>query len=414
MATYKVRDSSTGKVVTFNWNGDAPPTDADMEEVFSATRQGPSQEPPPMAPVEGASPYEAGGMPTGAEVKKQTEPYGRAGLEIGGQIGGGLLGAAGGPPGVIAGETAGYVGGTYAGDLVYGPTDRSLGRRVAEGAAFSIAPRALFGAAEHLGKGAVRSALKIPPTQVKKKVADQVVDTIVKENMRVGLKGVRKGEAVIQDVERSLNDVLRSSTGRIDATVLSDAVEAQKARFADFSDPQAMYEALDGIKAKIMSHPKLQAGTISLADAQTLKKGLYKELKSFYKNTQALTPNAQMASNAESVGKAAWAESLRNNIVNDPTIPADAVNWLKREGNVINAMRWIERRANVGANMDPITFNDVLLGGLISDGMPAAIAIRFLRMPAVQSQIGIYMAKSAAARGPVQAGVIGAKNLLSQ
>ena len=99
--------------------------------------------------------------------------------------------------------------------------------------------------------------------------------------------------------------------------------------------------------------------------------------------------------------------------MSDPTVPKEASTWLSREANVVNAMRWIERRANVAANLDPITFNDVLLGGLIREGVPAAIGIRILRAPAVQSQLGIWMAKSAPLRQPLQSGAIATKNLLS-
>lgn len=39
MPKYTVEDSQTGKRVTFEWNDPNPPTDTDMEEVFSAARQ---------------------------------------------------------------------------------------------------------------------------------------------------------------------------------------------------------------------------------------------------------------------------------------------------------------------------------------------------------------------------------------
>jgi len=38
MARYTVKDNATKKTVTFEWEGDAPPTDSDMAEVFSAAR----------------------------------------------------------------------------------------------------------------------------------------------------------------------------------------------------------------------------------------------------------------------------------------------------------------------------------------------------------------------------------------
>lgn len=49
MPDYTVRDESTGRTVTFAWHGDAPPTDADMEEVFAAA--GTQQPPAPPQPT---------------------------------------------------------------------------------------------------------------------------------------------------------------------------------------------------------------------------------------------------------------------------------------------------------------------------------------------------------------------------
>lgn len=44
MPNYTVKDSQTGKTITFAWNGTKPPTQADMKEVFAAARsQGPQQ-----------------------------------------------------------------------------------------------------------------------------------------------------------------------------------------------------------------------------------------------------------------------------------------------------------------------------------------------------------------------------------
>ncbi len=42
MAKYTVQDTRTGKTVTFEWNGESPPTEADMEQVFTEARVGQS------------------------------------------------------------------------------------------------------------------------------------------------------------------------------------------------------------------------------------------------------------------------------------------------------------------------------------------------------------------------------------
>lgn len=112
MPNYTVLDSQTGRKITFAWNGNAPPTDADMAEVFSAAgnfRPAPQQQvaaPPPS--VEGASPWEVGQVPTGKEVAAATSPIYRPVLETGGLTGGGLLGTPAGPGGTVAGAGLGY------------------------------------------------------------------------------------------------------------------------------------------------------------------------------------------------------------------------------------------------------------------------------------------------------------------
>lgn len=390
----------------------------------------PDNTPPPSSDVMGASPWQGGETPAPKEAFKAMESTVRAGLQMGGQAAGGAGGALlGSVPGAIAGETAGYVAGDYAGDLLYGGTDKSLAQRAGEGLAFSVVPRGLIAGAEYLGKGAVRSALKIPPTLANEKTAKSAVDTIIKNNMRVGDSGVAKGKEIVRGIEDDLNRVLSSSNSMVQVKDVVYVMESQKARFANSSDPAMANGIIDRVIAKFMNHPNVEglqiasvgkgvpvpvAGEIPIAKAQLMKKELYRELDAFYKNAQSLTPKMAAATNRESVALASEAEGLRKSIMSDPSVPREAADWLKQEGEVMNALRWIKRRANTAANMDPITFNDVMLGGLLRQGVPYAVAVRIGRMPSVLSQIGIGMAKSGPLRQPLQAGAIATKGLLTQ
>jgi hypothetical protein len=89
-------------------------------------------------------------------------------------------------------------------------------------------------------------------------------------------------------------------------------------------------------------------------EAQKLKKGIYRELDRFYSNSQGLTPNKAIASNVESVGKAAWAESLKEQILKSPDIPAEVADKLSRESGILNGKK-MYTQAECCRNMDPIT-----------------------------------------------------------
>lgn len=380
--------------------------------------------PSPISPVEGASPWAVGEGPTIKEAGKFAL---RTGMEGGGMALGGLGGAAlgttvAGPgPGTVGGgllgETGGYAGGSKGADYLLGENTGSWQQKIGEGAAFSLLGAGAGSVLSSFGRGAVRSALKIPPTQVNSKTANKAVDTIIKENVRVGEGGVSKGKAIIENSEKYMDDLLAKSGGSVDATKFVDAIESMKAdkRFRFGSDPAAANAVLDDVANKALMHPEVRAnGTIPLAEAQQLKKGLYRELDKYYRNFGKLEPSKAMASDAELTGKATWAAEIRQQMLDSPGIPKEAADVLSRESNLVNAMGWIKRRVNVAAGMDPLTFNDVIVGGLIREGWPAALAVRFLRLPAVQSQVGIWMARSSPyAKPALQQGGIAVKNLLS-
>ena len=318
----------------------------------------------------------------------------RMAMEGFGQVAGGALGTMAAPGvGTIAGETGGYALGSKGADLLLGEDTGSWKQKLGVGAALSMIPMGIGKAVGKLGRGAVRSALKIPPTQVSPKAAGKVVDTAIKENLRVGAGGVSKAEQIIQSTEKELNSVLSKSGSKIDTSKFVQAIDDIRPKFRFSSDPAGADSVLDDVANMAMNHPEVINGQIPIATAHKLKKGLYQELKGFYGNRQSLTPKSAIAASTEEVGKAAWANSVRNEVMTDPTIPKEAVDWLQRESNVVNALQWIKRRSNVGANMDPITFNDVLLGGLLREGVPYAVAVRFARSPAVLSQAGIYAAR---------------------
>lgn len=119
MPTYTARDSQTGKTVTFKWNGEAPPTDADMGEVFAAAGKILPPTPPSSLerfgkatrdtfPVAGAMMGGAAGATKGAALGI---PLGPHGMVLGGTLGGLAGGIAGGGGGSLIKQGLDYLSG---------------------------------------------------------------------------------------------------------------------------------------------------------------------------------------------------------------------------------------------------------------------------------------------------------------
>ena len=118
MPTYTVEDSTTGKKVTFEWNGTKPPTDTDMEQVFSEARKG-----------------EVETKPSTMDVRSIASSFVRPALEIGGMTGGGLIGSSAGPLGTVAGAGLVYGAGKGIADLLEGkPQPTTVGESLLSGA----------------------------------------------------------------------------------------------------------------------------------------------------------------------------------------------------------------------------------------------------------------------------------------
>lgn len=109
MAKYTVQDTTTGKNITFEWNGEQPPTDADMEEVFAQAKT--IEQPKPSQPD----------LPFWEKTKAVVKPMVRPALEFGGATVGGVLAA---PLNIVApgvsealGVGGGYMIGSQAADV---------------------------------------------------------------------------------------------------------------------------------------------------------------------------------------------------------------------------------------------------------------------------------------------------------
>ncbi len=197
MPQYTVKDE-TGRTVTFEWHGDAPPTDADLEEVFSAA-----------TPVSSHTSTPAPDEPrtwTDTAVDALPMVGGAIGGTVGG-IGGTVLGmGVGGAPGAIGGATLGGAAGESARRLVQlargkrKPGESTMG----EDAAGIATEGAIQGASEAVG-GAVGKGLQkggraiyrglLKPSKAIREGfggGDAVVQTLMDEGATISGKGLDK------------------------------------------------------------------------------------------------------------------------------------------------------------------------------------------------------------------------------
>lgn len=110
MPIYTVQDQQSGKTITFEWYDKSPPTDEDMEQVFSQGRTTQPQE-PPMQPKGITGMQESG-------VLRQGEPRYMEYLRQAPRTVGGILGGIAGAPGGPLGIAGGISGGAMAGELL--------------------------------------------------------------------------------------------------------------------------------------------------------------------------------------------------------------------------------------------------------------------------------------------------------
>lgn len=152
MPKYTIRDKETGKKITFNWNGEQPPTEQDMAQIVdTALGSSPKVEPVSMnqdAMMGQIQPYAAGqnsfddgvqskliqggenlgaAMGDGSEMLND-EPINppdprevaRAGIQLVPAAAGGVIGAGAGPGGAMAGGALGYAIGNKIADMTLG------------------------------------------------------------------------------------------------------------------------------------------------------------------------------------------------------------------------------------------------------------------------------------------------------
>jgi hypothetical protein len=154
MPNYTVRDTETNKIVTFAWNGEGSPTDADMREIFAQARNTQPAKPTELTAEEkfaGANPNLYGAYGAAKETGKEA-------LKLGGMVLGGAAGSGAGPVGAVAGAGLGYAGTEALLDKLGGGEGKMSLGAFTEGAIGELGGRAVGSGVRSLMKSAKETA----------------------------------------------------------------------------------------------------------------------------------------------------------------------------------------------------------------------------------------------------------------
>ena len=252
------------------------------------------------------------------------------------------------------------------------------------------------------------TAMKMPPGSLRIEERAQILDYLVrKEKLSLGSNTRDKLNNLVETIEKKIQPTLDSlsvSGSEFDMAPVYKELDDLKITFANRRNAKEVNAIIDEVKRTYMDHdfitktemsplqpttnilyqqqfPWIETKPITisreagLSKAQTLKKGAYAELETFYKKGAAPeTARAGLKNDFDSIGVSKVASKLRENILNHPDTP----NWIKplleREAGAMQARKWVERAANRGANIDPMSLGSMAFGILTEAGVPAALA----------------------------------------
>lgn len=467
MPNYTVQDNKTGKKITFEWNDPTPPTDQDMEEIFS---QADIRDVQPSQPKErGFLEKTVSAIPSsGYEFGKSIVSAVTSPIQTGKAIGKTALGAA---ELLIPGEQGeeqyaealgGFFKERYGGlenikktiseDPVGFVADVSTFLTGIGGVATKIGPVAKAGRVASIagefanpvswpgktvglmrkGIGATKipeelyaKTMKIPPGSLRSEERAQVIDTLLnKEKLTLGKTTRDQLNSIIKEVEDSIQpilDKLSAKGSEFNMDVVYKSLDDLKPKFAGRRDAKAAFEVIDEIKKDYMEHDfitktmaspleprtnllfkdaepwiETKPETISrdalLNKAQEMKKKIYEMKESYYqKGAKPETGRVGIKNDIDAAGMSNVASTLRESILNHPDVPSSIKTELAREAGAMQTRKWVERAANRGGNLDPVSWGALGFGILTEGGVPAAAAYKIVMSQTMQSKLALLL-----------------------
>lgn len=319
---------------------------------------------------------------------------GAAGGIIGG-IGGTAFGmGVGGVPGAVGGAALGGGAGEAARQLINRVRGADAPATSTEAAQKIGTQSAIQGGAEAagLGIGAVTSAAgkRLMQSAVKPSTAllenyntsaPKLVKTLLDEGVNVTQGGVEKLDALLTAKNAEIANAIASSPAEVSALKVAGRLNSTAKTMLNQVNPEADLAAVSDVGQQFLNHPRLTGPTMSVADAQALKQGTYRQLAGKYGELSSASNEAQKA----------LARGLKEEIAS--AVPGVA--QLNAEDSALMAAREaVGRRVALSGNRDPVGF------AWVAQHPATFLAAILDRSPAVKSMVarGMYSSAGAAAK----------------
>lgn len=189
---------------------------------------------------------------------------------------------------------------------------------------------------EGAGKKVMQSALKPPVAELRSGNADRAVKTLLDEGVNVTQGGAEKLQGLVDDLDTTVTGLVDQAPGQVSkaypASAISDTLEKFRTQVNPTSDVNAIMNSWDEFS-------KVYPDDIPVQLAHALKKGTYKALSGKYGEVGSAATEAQKS----------LARGLREGTA--AAVP-ETSGLLKKEGDLLNALGLVERRAGVAGNRD--------------------------------------------------------------
>ncbi len=366
--------------------------------------EGGGEEPSPISPVEGASPWEAGQAPTVKETAREVSPYARLVLEYGGLAAGAVGGAPTGPVGSVAGAGLGYASGKGMADLLDEWTGlkapKSIGDKFVQSGKDVVSGAAMEAGGQLLGAGITAVGEKIAKSGLAERAYASSIkmplsQKWVKAHGPEGTSNIKKavGKGLYESIPPSEYGLEVTKQGKQSA---SDAIDAEISKMTGTFSTQDILN--NGLTRAI---EKAQKGEAPLRDLEKIKvfaTDLHagrsssltaRELNELKKELYQLANYDKMYGKSDSL-----VETMRKGVAHEARLQLQVSNLALKDINADYAS-WrlleeaLERSLARRNNRDLIDLGTKVMIG--RESIPLAIFNQTVGHPSVKAQIAFMM-----------------------